>query len=74
MLRLFLLASIVNACLCIVLCLFVNKCFAKVKKSYFSPGAAFDLYVTAPENDGSGLQYERTICRGVCISQNAQME
>ncbi len=45
-----------------------------MKKSYFSPGAAFDLYVTAPENDGSGLQYERTICRGVCISQNAQME
>jgi hypothetical protein len=29
-----------------------------VKKSYFSPGAAFDLYVTAPENDGSGLQME----------------
>jgi hypothetical protein len=40
---------------------FVCNVLLKVKKSYFSSSAAFDLYVTAPENDGSGLQYSRAV-------------
>jgi hypothetical protein len=49
---------------------FVNKCFAKLKKSYFSFGAAFDLYVTAPENDVSGLQYQsyKPLLKNRCLS------
>jgi hypothetical protein len=30
----------------------------KWRKVIFLSGATFDLYVTAPENDGSGLQYQ----------------